>query len=162
MTRRLSIRLLSLLAMAGMPAALRAQPSGRPVLTISPSSAKRGFSGTFLISLEPPSGAGLVALQWTLSAGPGVSIDVADIAAGSAAEATQKTLSCAPKGAKFGCLLAGGQKSLPAGTIAVVRYTAGAQAKTGPVAVHIEAAAGTSADSKNIEIGNATGSISIQ
>ena len=55
---------------------------------------------------------------------------MADIIAGSAAESGQKALTCravgdakeAGKSAVYACILAGGQKPIPNGPIAIVRY----------------------------------------
>ena len=72
-----------------------------------------------------------LALQWEFTFPPNVSVDMADIAAGSAAESGQKSLTCravVDRGKKQGkasctaCILAGGQKPIPNGPIALVRY----------------------------------------
>jgi len=161
MSPRISTRLALLVLLAGAFLPTFAQ-GANPSLEISASTARRGASGSFLITLKPPVGGGVVALQWQLSVGAGVTIDTGDIMAGSAAESAQKSLTCAARERAYVCILAGGQKSLPAGTIAVVRYKVGAQAHVGAVTVRIERAVGTSADAKRVEIGSAEAAITIQ
>ena len=90
----------------------------------------RGGSGSLLLTIESPEGKAPLALQWEFTFPPNVAVDLADIAAGSAAESAQKTLTCravartkdGAQGSVYGCILAGGQKPLPSGPIAVVRY----------------------------------------
>jgi hypothetical protein len=109
-----------------------------------------------------PGGTGLVALQWELSAGPGITLETGDIMAGSAAESSQKTITCTARQTKFVCILAGGQKTLPAGTITVVRYKVSARAHAGIVDVRIENATAVSADLKRIDIGSAKAAITVE
>jgi hypothetical protein len=161
MSPRISIRLALVALLAGAALPVHAQAPNL-LLEISASTARRGASGSFLISLKPPAGSSIVALQWQLTVGAGVTIDMGDIMAGSAAESGQKSLTCAARDKAYVCILAGGQKSLPSGTIAVIRYKVGAQAHAGTATVRIEHAVGTSADSKMVEIGNAEAAITIQ
>jgi hypothetical protein len=90
----------------------------------------RGASGSLLLTLESPQGKALSALQWEFTFPQNVVVDLADINAGSAAESAQKALTCmgaeqlkdTGKGSVYVCILAGGQKPIPNGPIAVVRY----------------------------------------
>jgi hypothetical protein len=161
MSPRISTRLALLVLLAG--ASLPAFAQGpNPLLEISASTARRGASGSFLITLKPAAAGGIVALQWQLTVGAGVTVDIGDIMAGSAAESAQKSLTCAARERAYVCILAGGQKNLPAGTIAVIRYKVSAQARVGAATVRIEHAVGTSADTKRVEIGSAEAAITIQ
>ncbi len=142
--------------------AVQAQAS-HSLLEITASSARRGASGSFLIVLKPAAvAAGLVALQLELSVGTGITIETGDIMAGSAAESAQKKITCAARQAQFMCILAGDKKTLPAGTIMVVRYKASPRAHPGAVEVRITNATGTSADSKPLDVGNAKAAITIE
>ena len=161
MPPRISTRLALLVLLTGAPLLTFAQ-GPNPLLEISASTARRGASGSFLITFKPAAAGGIVALQWQLTVGAGVTIDVGDIMVGSAAESAQKSLTCAARERGYACILAGVQKSLPAGTIAVVRYKVGAQAHVGAATVRIEHAVGTSADAKTVEIGSAEAAITIQ
>src|ERR1035437_799087 len=99
-------------------------------LSIAPSTVTRGASGSLLLTLESPQGKAPAALQWEFTFPPNVVVDLADIAAGSSAESAQKALTCrsvektkdAGQGSVYGCILAGGQKPIPNGPVAAVRY----------------------------------------
>jgi hypothetical protein len=133
-----------------------------PLLDISASAARRGASGSFLITLKPAPGTGIVALQWEMSLGPEVTVARGDISAGSAAESSQKFLTCAPRQRNYVCILAGGQKVVSAGAIAVVRYQVSAKAHPGVATVRVENAVGTAADSKEIRIAKADAHITVE
>src|SRR5260370_15535866 len=117
MSRRVLARSLGL-SLALAPIGLWAQS-----LSIPPSLVARGSSGSLLLILDSPPGKAPVALQWEFTFPPNVSVDLADIAAGSAAESGEKSLTCravgdakeAGKSAVYGCVLAGGQKPIPNG-----------------------------------------------
>jgi hypothetical protein len=138
--------------LAGAMAVVPAQ-TPNSVLEIKTSPTGRGGSGSFLITLKPRTGMAVVALQWELTAGPGIAIESRDIIAGSAAESSEKSITCVAKQPKFVCILAGGQKSLHEGTIAIVRYKIGAQAHGGAPIVR---------DLKKIEIGSAQATIPVE
>jgi hypothetical protein len=108
-----------------------------------------------------------VALQWQFTFPPSVSVDAADIVAGSAAESAQKALTCravgdakeAAKSALYACILAGGQKPIPNGPIALVRYRVPKEIRQITEKVRVGKAIGATADLKANEIGTAEAAI---
>lgn len=137
-------------------------------LEITPSNAKRGDSGSFLIVLHAPKGTGIVGMQWELSVEADLTIAPADIVIGSAAAAAAKNLTCFPAAASAGrpagerCLLAGGKNKILDGPIVIVRYSVKRKASTGQSAVHIGKAVAVTADLKTVNLGQATGILTIQ
>jgi hypothetical protein len=137
-------------------------------LEITPSTASRGESGSFLVMLHAPRGTNLAGLQWVLSAGAGIAIQMGDIVVGSAAAEAEKTLVCLPVADHAGkqpaakCLLAGGGKKIPDGPIAIVRYHVDHQAQPGPSTVRIERILGVTADLKAVDLGDAGGTLTVQ
>jgi len=137
-------------------------------IEITPSSGKRGESGSFLIVLHTPKQSSIAGVQWELWAGAGITIDPSDIVIGSAAAAAEKTLACSamppvpghPLGKK--CLLAGGKKNIPDGPIAIVRYRVGRQADGKTSAVHLENILGVDADLKMVDLGHAAETLATQ
>jgi hypothetical protein len=139
-------------------------------VSVPASSAKRGESGSFVIRLDSPSGKSPVALQWEVYLPMGVVVAVADIMPGSAAESVEKPITCSPaknrdekdKGSTYACILAGGQKPIPNGSIAVIRYRIpqDVQQISGPV--RVDHVLGVSVDLKKIDLAKAQGAISLQ
>ena len=130
-------------------------------LSIPPSLVTRGSSGSLLLILDSPPGKAPVALQWQFTFPPNVSVDLADLIAGSAAESGQKALTCrgvgdakeAAKSAVYGCILAGGQKPIPNGPIVIVRYRVPREIRQIPEKVRVGKIVGVTADLKAIEMG---------
>jgi hypothetical protein len=137
-------------------------------MQISPSAAKHGESGSFLILLHAPKGMEVVGMQWELSALDDVTIAPNDVVIGSVAEAAEKSLVCSavPKGpGKAGrqiCLLSGGGKKIADGPIAIVRYRVGRQAHAGNSAVRIDQAVAVTPDRKTVDLGHVEGFVTIQ
>jgi hypothetical protein len=139
-------------------------------LLIPPSMVTRGGSGSLLLTLESPQGkAPLLALQWEFTFPPNVAVDVADIVAGSAAESAQKTLTCRPlktkdggPGSVYGCILAGGQKALPNGPMAVVRYRVPPEIRQIAERVRVAKALGVTADLKSVELASTQAAITVK
>ena len=129
-------------------------------LSIPPSTVTRGASGSLLLTLESPQGKAPLALQWEFTFPPNVMVDPADIAAGSAAESAQKALTCravertkdAGQGSVYGCILAGGQKPIPNGPVAAVRYRVPLEIRQIAEKVRVEKAIGATADLKKVEL----------
>jgi len=132
-----------------------------------PSKAAEGGFGSLLITLKSPAGMETVALQWKLAVPAEVIIEPEDILAGSAAESAAKSITCAvaeknaASGSRYGCILAGGQKPLQDGPVAVIRYKIRERARTGVVTVRMEDILGVSAGLKKIEMANVEGRITI-
>jgi hypothetical protein len=140
-------------------------------LSISPSSAKRGESGSFLVTASWPAGKAPAALQWTFRFPVEVSVNPDDILTGSAAASAQKSLACAPispspkaieKGSAYGCILSGGRNTLPNGPLAVVRYHVAGAVGAAEGKVRIEKAMAVSPDLQKSDLAVAEGLISIK
>jgi hypothetical protein len=136
---------------------------------IPPSMVTRGGSGSLLLTLESPEGKAPLAMQWEFTFPPKVAVDVADIVAGSAAESAQKTLTCRSlrtkdggQGSIYGCILAGGQKALPNGPIAVVRYRVPPEVRQITEKVRVGRALGVTADLKSVELPSTQATITVK
>jgi hypothetical protein len=136
-------------------------------LSIPPSLTARGSSGSLLLILDSPPGKAPAALQWQFTFPPNVSVDMPDIIAGSAAESGQKALTCrlvgdakeTGKSAVCACIVAGGQKAIPNGPIAIVRYRVPREIRQIPEKVRAGKVVGVTADLRSIEIPDAQGAI---
>ncbi len=140
------------------------------VLSIPPSLVTRGSWGSLLLILDSPKEKAPAALQWQLTFPPNVSIDVADIIAGSAAESGQKALTCravgdgkeAGKNVVYACLLAGGQKPIPNGPIVIVRYRVPREIREITGKVRVGKIIGATVDLRSIQMEDAQGAIVIK
>jgi hypothetical protein len=136
-------------------------------LQVSPSAAAPGEAGSFLIKLTTPKGKEVVALQWQVALPLEIAIDPGSIVSGSAAEAAQKSITCASvekqnrSGPRYACILAGGKKAIGDGPVATVRYRIRNGASAGTVAVRIEKAIGVAGDLRKIDLGSVDGTITI-
>ena len=147
-------------AMRGVVLVLASAGAWAQSLSISPSTITRGASGSLLLSLESPRGKAPLALQWEFTFPPNVVVDLADIAAGSAAVSGQKALTCRAvertkdggQGFGYACLLAGGQKPIPNGPVAEVRYRVALEIRQIAEKVRVGKAIGATADLKRIEL----------
>ena len=139
-------------------------------LTIPPSLVTRGSYGSLLLTLSAPPGKAPVALQWEFTFPPNVTVELADIGAGSAAESAKKNLTCialkgtkeAGKSSAFACILAGGQKPLPDGPIAIVRYSVPKEIREIPEKVQVGKVMGATADLKSVQIESAQAAIVVK
>jgi hypothetical protein len=110
---------------------------------IVPSIAVRGGSGTLLVTFASPAGKEPIALQWKIALGTQVTAPREDFIAGDAALDAGKTLTCGPAatpregGSIYNCILAGGKKPIPNGTIFLVKYKVGPGAKPGAGLVRV-------------------------
>ena len=151
------VRLALLLCAA---AALRAQS-----FQLTPSSAARGGAGSFLLKLASSERAA-VALQWEFHFPPEITAQPGDLVAGSAAEASGKSLACALRETSgpqtYRCILAGSQKPIGDGSVAVVKYEVEKKAHPGEVTVRVESALGVSGAGEQIPIAPATGAVAIR
>jgi hypothetical protein len=138
-------------------------------LLIPPSMVRRGGSGSLLLTLASPDGKAPVALQWEFNFPPSVVVDAADIASGSAAESTQKTLTCSAvktkdgaQGSTFECILAGGQRPLQNGPIAIVLYRVPVEVRQIAEKVRVTKALGVTADLKSVELKSTQAAITVK
>ena len=123
-----------------------------------------------LLTLESPQGKAPLALQWEFTFPPQVVVDLADIVAGSAAESAEKALTCrgmektkgAGQGSVYGCILAGGQKPIPNGPVATVRYRVPAEIREIAEKVRVEKAVGVTADLKRVDLGGVQAAIIVK
>jgi hypothetical protein len=110
---------------------------------IVPSMAPRGGTGSLLITFVSPAGKEPVALQWKIALGTEVTAAGGDLVAGEVAGAAGKALACAPakaagqESAIFNCILSGGKKTIPNGTIFLVKYRVKPQATPSTLAVRV-------------------------
>jgi hypothetical protein len=139
-------------------------------LSISPSSAKPGGSGSMLLRFESTAAQPLASLQWEFLFPEKVTVEIGDIVAGSAAESARKLLACAAvKNAKqagksiaIRCILAGGQAPVPNGPIAAVRFRIPQKTRPFSDQVRVQNISGVTADLKMIDIAAAQGSITVR
>jgi hypothetical protein len=136
--------------------------------SISESTVARGRMGSFLIRLNSPQDKAIVSLQWELILPPGFLANPADIVAGSAAESAEKSITCVQKKAAvtekrsiFACILAGGQKRIPDGAIALVQYHAAPAVPAADYPVQIDAGLAISVDLQKIPFAKAEGTIKV-
>jgi hypothetical protein len=145
-----SIRLLgSLLAVAVLPC-LNGQS-----LKIQSSITRKGESGFLYVVLDAPAASAPVALQWELILPKDVTIGVNDITMPSPPESVNKVLSCAVKPEaqpRYVCTLAGGNKPIPNGPVAAVRYRIAVEVHKITDKVRIENATGVKSDGAAIHI----------
>jgi len=136
-------------------ASLKAQ-----ILLLPPSVVRHGTAGTLLLSLQSPPGKAPLALQWEITFPQNVKVDLADIIAGSAAQSAEKFLTCrafekakdSGEGSVYRCILAGGEKPIPNGPVAIVRYQIPAEIRQISGKVRVAKVLGVSADIKKIEM----------
>ena len=121
---------------------------------------RHGASGTLLLTLQSPPGKAPLALQWEITFPQNVAVDLEDMVAGSAAQSAEKFLTCrafektkdTAQGSVYGCILAGGEKPIPNGPVAIVRYRIPAEIRQISGKVRVGKALGVTADLKKIEI----------
>jgi hypothetical protein len=138
-------------------------------LLMPPSMVARGGSGSLLLTLKSPEGKAPLALQWEFTFPPNVVVEAADIVAGSAAEAGQKMLTCRAvkrndggQGLLYACILAGGQKPVPNGPVAVVRYRVPAEIRQIAAKVRVAKAIGVTADLKSVDLASTEAAITLK
>jgi hypothetical protein len=139
-------------------------------LSMPPSTVTRGASGSLLLTLESPQGKAPVALQWEFTFPKNVVVDLADIAAGSSAGSAQKDLTCRAvesakdggQGSVYRCILAGGQKPIPNGPVATIRYRVPLEVRGIAERVRVGKAIGATADLKTVEIEVAQAAVTVK
>jgi hypothetical protein len=143
-------------------------------LRISPSAASVRRPGSFLITLTSPAGKNPVALQWKMVLPEEVRIDLKEIVPGSAAESVQKSITCAAakdhpaakeqsgSGQAYSCILAGGEKTISDGPVAVVKYKINEKPHVRTLNIQLLDAFGVSIDLKKLAIADTPGLITIQ
>jgi hypothetical protein len=133
---------------------------GAQSLSLPPSVIAHGEFASFLLTIQSPPGKAPVALQWQFAFPRNVVIDLSDIAAGSAAESAEKSLTCravdktkdAGGASVYNCILAGGQKTIPNGPVAAVRLRIPSEIRQIAEKIHVAKALAVSNDLKGVEI----------
>jgi hypothetical protein len=120
------------------------------------------------ISLDSPAGAELLALQWEVGfPAEALTLEPNSPAAGAAAQAAGKNLTCAarknPPGASMRvCLLAGGQQRIRNGPVAVLRFEIQGNAPAGSQPIVVDKVLGVSAALKKVPIARAVGAVRVE
>jgi len=139
---------------------VQAQPilSRRHDLRLSPISAARGSVAAVRLELNSPAGEEVQALQWELSyPSPRLGIEDGDLVASSAASSAGKSLVCAGRvesaaGYVYRCILAGGLKVVPNGSVAVFNFRVRSHAELGRATVRINNALAVVIGGKEVAI----------
>jgi hypothetical protein len=126
------------------------------------SHATHGTPASFSIVFDSPHDKAPAAIQWEISFPQAIEVDTSDIISGSAAESAGKSITCsktaarteAKGGVKFACILAGGQRPIGNGPIAVIHFVLQADVQGAPIRAPIENILGVTADLKRIAISN--------
>jgi hypothetical protein len=117
--------------------------------------------------LDSPSGKEPLALQWEAAfPGEALKLDGTGPVAGAAAQAAGKSLTCAPKKtspglSKWVCILAGGQKPIGNGVVALLRFEVQAHAHAGSLPIVVDNVLGVSAALQKVPIPRAEGTVRV-
>ncbi|MGA3040031.1 MAG: hypothetical protein ABSF54_04485 [Bryobacteraceae bacterium] len=136
-------------------------------LRVSSVSAAPGEKIAIEIVLDSPSGNEPVALQWEAGfPGEALKLDHTGPVAGAAAQAAGKSLTCAPKKSSSGpskwvCILAGGQKPIRNGVVAVLHFEIQPHMHTGAQPIVLDNSLGVSAGLKKVPIARAEGAVQV-
>ena len=134
---------------------------------VSSTTAAPGEKVTIEIALDAPSGKGPLAMQWEAAVPAGaLKLDESGFVSGAAAKAADKSLTCAPRKtrpdlSKWACILAGGQKPIANGVVAVLRLTVQTNAHAGPHLVVVDNLLGVSASLKRVPMPRAEGVVTV-
>lgn len=136
-----------------VPAALFAQS-----LRLSSASASRGNQVAIELSLESPAGKEPLALQWDTHI-PVARVTLADgkLLVGATAQEAGKSLNCSAKektaeAYTLRCILAGGQKPIPNGTIAMLKLNIAHNAQIGDARIRVDGGMAASKDLKQVPL----------
>jgi hypothetical protein len=134
---------------------------------VSSGSGAPGAKLAIEMALDSPSGKEPLALQWeVVFPGEALKLDGTGPVAGPAAQAVGKSLTCAPKKAtpglsKWACILAGGQKPIGNGVVAVLRFEIPAHAHAGSQPIVVDNVLGVSAALKKAPMSRAEGAVTV-
>ena len=133
-------------------------------LHLSAAAGRPGEKVTIEISLDSPAGKAPVALQWeTIFPAQLMEVEGDASETGRAARDSGKSVTCAERKAySYMCILAGGQKLIANGPIAVLHFRIRAKAPVGTSAVRIERAEGVTVDVKRLALQDAAATVTIQ
>jgi hypothetical protein len=136
-------------------------------LEIGSASVERGSANISRVVLKPKTDRAVVALQFDLVFPPALTIQGTDVVTGDAADSAGKSIHCAVRRLQAKenvctCILAGGQGAFQAGTVAIVKISAAADAPPGAVKLQLEKAKGVTPAMESVPIGNAQATITIR
>jgi hypothetical protein len=123
-----------------------------------------GEKVTLDITLDSAAGRAPTMLKWDVVF-PAQLLELEDdgLEIGGAAMDSGKSIQCmARKPYSYACVLSGGQNLLANGTIAILRFKIRTTAEIGTAAVRIERVRSTTADSKELTLDNAEGTVTIR
>jgi hypothetical protein len=123
-----------------------------------------GTETTLEISFSRPARIIPLALKWEITFPAEVLNDEGGgPKAGHAATDSGKSLTCAKRKAySYVCILAGGQKPVPSGALAILHFKIRADAKTGTAIVRVERAEAVTADVNKLTLKDAEGTVTIR
>jgi hypothetical protein len=138
-------------------------------LRLSTASVSRGNAGSVSITLSAPGGREPAALEWELFFPmQQVSLDDNSWSPGSAANAAGKLLTCVrqlrrqPEAYSYKCVLAGGQRAIRSGVVAVVKFNIPKTAPRGDAVLRLEGILGASPEAGELEMKPARAAIRIR
>ena len=134
---------------------------------VSSGAASPGRTIAIEIALNSPAATEPLALQWEVGfPAQALALETSGPAVGAAAEAAGKSLTCrarkGPPGAStWACLLAGGQKHIGNGPVAVLHFAVRANAPAGSHRIVVDKALGVSGSLKRVPIARAEGAVEV-
>ena len=136
-------------------------------IEIPPATATRGAAQIFRIAFKARADRPIASLQWEIVCPASLQIEVAGVVSGSVAESAGKTLACASRKSAPGekvlsCVLAGGVKPLPEGTVAIVRFVPAANAPKKVFHIRLEKIVGVSPKLDQVVIPGTSGEITVK
>lgn len=127
-----------------------------------------GKDGSMEVALESPAGKEPLALQWEFSFPAPIQIEPGQAMAGPAAEGAQKSIRCAIqvnyRGAKnqvCRCILAGGLRPIPDGSVATVKYHVIQKTRPGKYEIGLKKAIAVTGENKKTPIKDSQAQISV-
>jgi hypothetical protein len=136
-------------------------------LQLSTAVASGGEEVAIQLSLVSPDGKTPLALQWDTSVP--VALDIVDwaIPKGSAVEGLGKTLTCAAaersaEKIPSRCILAGGQKPIPDGPVAILRLRISRDVQAGSARIRLDQGIAASRDLKQVPLGPVETAVTIR
>jgi hypothetical protein len=154
------IRLSCFLVVASLHPCLFAQS-----LKIQSSVVRKGEAGSLHFVLDAPAASAPVALQWDLILPQDVTTGISDLVMDGAPESVNKSLSCVDKHEtpqRYSCTIAGGNKPIPNGPVAAIRYRIAVEVRKVSGKARIEKAVGVKSDGSPVNFPNEEQTLSIK
>jgi hypothetical protein len=154
------IHLLSCLVVAALVPCVSAQS-----LKLQSAVVRKGEAGSLFVILDSPAAGAPVSLQWDLILPKDITASLNDIVMDGALESVNKSLACAAKletPPRYSCMVAGGNKAVPNGPIAVVRYRIAVEVRKVSGKVRMENAVGVKSDGSPINFANVEQAIAVK